>query len=234
MVSRVAQEELRRLRDTVSSLGRRVGSMLPVATEIVVTGDEEAGRRFSVAVSEVAGEAVTVEEDCEAFLALHAPVAAELRHVVAVLRITPEFVRSATLMANIGRVGVRLAGRSLPVELADQIRRMSGQGTLLLDAAVESHENQVLALADAVADMDDHLDELHRQFIRRVIDARRTDEIDTETAVQLAMVARFYERIGDHAVNVASIVRFEVEGEMSLVAAAEADIAGDPSRARRE
>lgn len=224
MVSRAAQEELRRLRTEVDALGHRVRRMLPVVTEILTTGDEAGARRFLADAGSTGDAASCIEADCEAFLALQAPVAAVLRHAVGVVRIGPEYARSADLMANICKATLRLGGRSIPVELAALIAAMSAQAEKLLAAAVNAHETQVLALADALADMDDHLDETHRQFVRRVVDARRGGEIDADAAVQLAMVARFYERLGDHAVNVGAVVRFEIEGEMGLLAAAEAEL----------
>lgn len=224
MVSRAAQDELRRLRTDVSALGHRVRRMLPVVTEILLGGDEPAANRFLADAGTSNDAASRIEEGCEGFLALHAPVAAELRHVVAVLRIGPELSRSADLMANICKATLRLGGRPVPADLTVLVSRMSAQAEKLFDAALTAHETQVLALADAVADMDDHLDELHRQFVRRIIEVTRAGRIDMDAAVQLAMVARFYERLGDHAVNVAAIVHFEIEGEMSLLAAAETDL----------
>lgn len=230
MVSRAAQEEMRRLRNRVAGLGHKVRHMLPVVTEILVTANVAGARLFLADGGGPAQEAASIDESCEAFLALHSPVAAELRHVVSVVRMAPEFSRSADLMANVCKATVRLGDRTLPDDLTDLVRRMSHQTERVLESAIEAHETQVLALADAVADMDDHLDELHRQFVRRVIEARRAGEIGIDAAVQLAMVARFYERVGDHAVNVASIVRFEIEGEMSLVAAAEDELSGQMPR----
>jgi len=225
MVSRAAQDELRRLRSEVTALGDRTRPLVAEATACLLDDAFPTADRLSASVGDIHATAARIEEDCETFLALHAPVAAELRHVVAVVKIAPEIARSADLMANVCRAASRIGPRQIPAALAMLVRRMAEQADKLLAAAIQAHEMQVPVLADAVADMDDHLDGLHRQFVEAVVDESRSGSLGVDAAVQLALVARFYERVGDHAVNVAGIVRFEVQGEMSLVASAEDEIA---------
>jgi phosphate transport system protein len=77
---------------------------------------------------------------------------------------------------------------------------------------MEAFNDNDAAKAAAIDDMDSFLDGLHRRFIAEIFEIHASKEIDLQVAVQLAMVARFYERIGDHAVNVSERTRFIVTG----------------------
>jgi phosphate transport system protein len=81
-------------------------------------------------------------------------------------------------------------------------------------AALESFESNDAAKAAALDDMDSFLDGLQRELVRRILETHAESDMDLQVAIQLAMVARFYERIGDHAVNIGERVRYLVDGWM--------------------
>ena len=89
---------------------------------------------------------------------------------------------------------------------------MSEQAQKLFESTMEAFEENDAAKAAAIDDMDSYLDSLHRQFIQQIFESHSNSKIDLQVAVQLAVVARFYERIGDHAVNVSERTRFIVTG----------------------
>jgi len=89
---------------------------------------------------------------------------------------------------------------------------MSEQAQQLFVAALESFEENDVAKAAALDDMDSFLDSLQRQFVQAILESHAEKQIDLQVAIQLAVVARFYERIGDHAVNIGDRVRYLVTG----------------------
>ena len=89
---------------------------------------------------------------------------------------------------------------------------MGEQAQALWVAAIEAFMENDAAKAAAVIDMDAHLDALQKQFIQTIFEVHAHSAVDLQVAIQMAYVARFYERIGDHAVNVAERVRFVVTG----------------------
>jgi phosphate transport system protein len=89
---------------------------------------------------------------------------------------------------------------------------MSEQAQQLYIAAMEAFESNDAAKAAAIDDMDSFLDGLQRQFVQEIFECHSREKIDLQVAVQLAVVARFYERIGDHAVNVGERTRFLLTG----------------------
>ncbi len=91
---------------------------------------------------------------------------------------------------------------------------MGDQARQLFREATESYMASDAVRAAALWDMDGYLDDLQRQFVAAIFESHSGEKLDLQVAVQLAVVARFYERIGDHAVNIGERVRFLVTGWM--------------------
>jgi phosphate transport system protein len=132
--------------------------------------------------------------------------------VVALLRMISDVERSADLIANICKAARRIYGHDLDPKLRGIISRMGEQAQQLYTAAIESFVENDAAKAAAIDDMDSYLDALQKQFVQAIFESHAAGRIDLQVAVQLAVVARFYERIGDHAVNVGERVRFVITG----------------------
>ena len=119
---------------------------------------------------------------------------------------------SADLGCNICKAARRIYGHDLDPKLRGIISRMGEQAQQLYTAAIESFVENDAAKAAAIDDMDSYLDGLQKQFVQAIFESHAAGRIDLQVAVQLAVVARFYERIGDHAVNVGERVRFVITG----------------------
>ena len=89
---------------------------------------------------------------------------------------------------------------------------MCEQAVRLTTLAIDAYADRDAGLASALADLDDRLDELHNDFLDTVFASRGDRILTTQQAVQLAVIGRFYERIGDHAVNVGERVQYLVTG----------------------
>ena len=147
-------------------------------------------------------------------LALQSPVASDLRQVVAALRIIAEIERSADLAVNLCKAARRIYGHRLDPRLRGIIQKMGDQAQQLFREATEAYLTSDDSRAAALGDMDGYLDDLQRQFVQAIFESHSGEKLDLQVAVQLAVVARFYERIGDHAVNIGERVRFLVTGWM--------------------
>jgi phosphate transport system protein len=128
------------------------------------------------------------------------------------IKIAGELERSADLAVNICKAARRIYGHKIDPELSDLSAKMSEQAQQLFISTMEAFRDHDAAKAAAIDDMDSFLDGLHRRFIAEIFEIHARESIDLQVAVQLAMVARFYERIGDHAVNVGERTRFIVTG----------------------
>jgi phosphate transport system protein len=167
-----------------------------------------------LADDEIDSRAMELEDRCIALMALHAPVASELRHAVTIMKMTADIERSADLVVNICKVARRIHGIQLDPKMRGLIGRMGTQAQILFRHAIQAYADLDLPMAKAVDDMDLFLDYLHRQFIESIFESHSAGTIDLSVAIQMAVTARFYERIGDHAVNVAHFVQYLITGEI--------------------
>jgi phosphate transport system protein len=129
-----------------------------------------------------------------------------------VLKLAPEIERSADLCCNVCKAARRIYGHDLDPKLRGLIQKMSDQAHKEYKEAVESYLAVDGVRSAALQDMDGLLDDIHRQFVAQILESHAAGTIDLQVAVQLAVVARFYERLGDHAVNIANRIRFIATG----------------------
>jgi phosphate transport system protein len=139
-------------------------------------------------------------------------VAVDLRAMIAGLKIIAEIERSADLAVNICKATRRIYGHELDPRLRGLIAKMGEQAQVLYRAAVDAYAQRDAAKAAALDDMDSLLDGLQRDFYQAIFESHAAGKTDLQVAVQLAMIGRFYERIGDHAVNIAERVLYLVTG----------------------
>ncbi len=193
-------------------LAAQVTETIPRATAVLLDSDLEGAEYIIRGDDEIDARSLDLEEHCGRILALQAPVASDLRRIIALLRMVSEVERSADLLANICKAARRIYGHELDPKLRGIISKMGEQAQQLFQAAIDSFVENDEAMAAALDDMDSYLDALQKQFIQAIFEVHAQGKIDLQTAVQLAMVARFYERIGDHAVNIGERVRYVITG----------------------
>jgi phosphate transport system protein len=206
--------DLQRARDELALMVAKVAEIIPRATAVLLDGDLVAAEDVIAGDSDIDALAVEVEEHCIQILALQAPVAGDLRQVLALLKMIAEVERSADLAANICKAARRIYGHDLDPKLRGVIARMGEQAQAIFDAALEAFRESDGAKAAALDDMDAYLDALQKQFISAIFESQAQGHIDLQVAVQLAMVARFFERIGDHAVNMGERVLYITTGKV--------------------
>jgi phosphate transport system protein len=204
--------QLDELRDEIAAMAAGVTESIPRATEILLGQDLEGAEYMILGDDAVDARSLVLEERCYELLALQSPVATDLRRVVAALRIIGDIERSADLAVNICKAARRIYGKRLDPRLRGLIQKMGEQAQQLFKEATEAYLTSDAARAAALEDMDAYLDDLQREFVQAIFTCHSTDKLDLQVAVQLAVVARFYERIGDHAVNIGERVRYLVTG----------------------
>jgi phosphate transport system protein len=205
-------DELASIRDGITHLAASVTEAIPRATHVLLDGDLEGADYMVLADHELDIRSLELEERCYQQLALQAPVASDLRQVIAALKMIGEIERSGDLAVNICKAARRIYGHELDPRLRGTISRMSEQAQQLFRFAIDAYVESDVPLASAINDMDDMLDRLHAEFIQEIFESHAGGRLDLQVGVQLALVARFYERIGDHAVNIGGRVRYIVTG----------------------
>jgi phosphate transport system protein len=170
------------------------------AAQTLIEGDDE-----------IDALTLDVEERCFTVLARQQPMAGDMRAVVTAIRLTSEIERSADLMVNVAKATRRLYGTPVPAELRGLLQAMAGEAVRLYQLAMDAYAEGDATLAAAIDDMDDRLDQLHKDYIEAIFELN-DDVQDVQVAVQLALVGRYFERIGDHAVNIGERVQYMVTG----------------------
>ncbi len=205
-------QKLNEVKTDVARLAAMVTDIIPRGTQILLEGDMEGAKSLIEHDDELDRLTLQIEEECYQLLVLQQPMAGDLRIIVSALRMASEIERSGDLVSNIAKTMRRIYGDELTPRIRGLIERMSEEAARLYKAAIDAYLDEDDALAAAIDDMDDVLDDLQKDFIESVIEAHEEDKIDLNAAVQLALIARYYERIGDHAVNMGERVQYLVTG----------------------
>lgn len=196
----------------VVHLGALAIEAIPRATATFLSGNLAAAQIVIDGDDDIDARSIAIEEECLRLLALQQPMARDLRAVVTALKLNWDIERVADLAVNIGKTTRRIHGLSLPDSARGIIEQMSEEGFRLTRLAVDAYLDLDPSLAAALDDMDDRLDALQVELMRTILEAHDQDGLELQAAVQLALVGRYYERIGDHAVNMGERVRYLVTG----------------------
>jgi phosphate transport system protein len=175
-----------------------VGEALAGATHALLAGDREAARALAAndaAIDELYREV----ERTAAELAEHSGSRAELRYLVAVLRMLPELERSGDLAEHVASRAVRGLGVELTPRARGMIEQMGEVACRMWQATADAYADRDATTVERVERLDDDLDELHVLLTAEIA----SGSLPIPVAVEAALVARFYERLGDHAVNLA-------------------------------
>lgn len=216
------------VRADLVQMGGMVIERLAGATSALLAGDIGSADQIITADDELDLLSLEAEEKCVELLALQQPVAVDLRTILTDLRMISEIERSGDLVTNIAKAVGRLQGADLGPRIRGLIDRMRQQAVRLTAMALDAYADRDAGLASVLGEVDDVLDDLHDEFLDAVFASCNAGQITTQQAVQLGAVGRFYERIGDHAVNVAQRVEFLVTGQMPE------HLGANRARARRE
>ena len=193
-------------------LAAMVTERIPWGTEVLLTGNLASAQELIDSDDDLDVLAIEVEERCYQALVLQAPMAGDLRAIVTALRLASELERSGDLMVNVAKGMRRLYGVDIDPMLRGLLARMGDEAQRLMRFAIDAYAEADAAKAAALDDMDDRLDTLHTEYIQAIFECHRGGTVDLEAGVQLALIGRYYERIGDHAVNIGERVRYMVTG----------------------
>ncbi len=204
--------DLDHVRNEIVRLAGMVTESLAQATQALLDGDLEVAEEIIRNDDVLDVLTLDIEERCYQLLALQQPMAGDLRTLLTDLRMAAEIERSGDLVANIMKSTRRLYGIPLDPVIRGMIDQMGRKVGRLFRLAIDAYVDGDVALASALDDMDDDIDELHAEFIQAIFEAHERQHSEVKISVQLAMVGRYYERIADHAVNIGERVQYMLTG----------------------
>jgi phosphate transport system protein len=193
------QRELEIIEAKVIELFAMVAEDLPAATDALLTGDS--GALAVLVEREQAIDALypEIEELANREILLQAPVAADLRFLLSVLRIVPELERSHDLVIQIAARANHILGADLSPRTRGLVERMGDLASAMWRQAADSWYQRDRSAAAAFRERDEEMDELHSSLIGELASGR----MSVPVTMEMTLVARDYERLGAHAVNIA-------------------------------
>jgi phosphate transport system protein len=211
-VVRHFQEELDQLKMRLLEMGGAAEEHVRLAIKGLVDRDSDLIERVLASDERVNSFHIEIDSRCFTLLALHQPMAADLRTIVAAVKINTDLERVGDLAVNIAEAARRYATHP-PVKKLIDIPRMAGIAQEMLRDALDAFVRRDVALAQDVLNEDDRLDSLKTQIFRELLTYMLQDPSTIEPALDLILVSRHLERIGDHATNIAEDVIFIVSAK---------------------
>jgi phosphate transport system protein len=208
----VYHEDLDSIGRTLIEMTGLVGTAMGRATAALLEADLQVAE--SVISADDAVDALQHELDARALdlLARQQPVAGDLRTIITSLRMSADLERMGDLARHIAKVArLRYPESAVPADLHPTIKRMGEIAVALAEKTAEIIDGRDVDVARELPEDDDAMDELHRYLFGALLEKK--DEYSTETAIDVTLIGRYYERFADHAVSVARRIIFLVTGE---------------------
>jgi len=206
------QDELEHLKARLLEMGGLAEDRLRLAVRGLTERDLTLVDRVLTGDTAINQLHIEVDDRCFKLLALHQPMAVDLRSIVAAVKINTDLERVGDLAVNIGEAAARYLEHPPVKELID-IPRMADIAQEMLRDALDAYVRRDLTLAQQVLDRDDELDLLKTHVFRELLTHMARSQSTIEPSLDLILISRHLERVGDHATNVAEDVIFMVSAK---------------------
>ncbi len=203
-------EQLQELNNEMIEMGRMIVQSIAMAIEALTNKDEKLAKQIMEGDSEIDRAQKRIESICFQLLIRQQPVAKDLRVVTAAMKMVTDMERIGDHAADISEMTI-LMGRGSRIGDFSHISRMSSETMRMLNHSIEAYVEKDREKAREVIRQDDIVDELFDQVKRDIIGLIRRNPGDGEEATDLLMVAKYFERIGDHATNIAEWVIYSLK-----------------------
>jgi len=207
------QNELERLKKKLLALSAIVEESVERAVRSISTRDVALAREVIENDRSIDLLEVEVEEECLKILALHQPVAVDLRFVVAVLKINNDLERIGDLAVNIAERSTYLSQKT-PIEMPFDFATMEQKTRLMLEKAIDALIQMDLEVAREVGAADDEIDAINREMYNQVSKGIQDSPDQAARLIHSLSISRHLERIADYATNIAEDVIYMIEGQI--------------------
>ena len=210
-IRKIFEEELAELKTQLVEMCRLTEQMISDAIAALVNKDRELGKSIGEADKRVDEYEMAIEKKCMRILLKQQPVAKDFREVSTALKMITDIERFGDQAADIGELVYSMPGEKYIKELT-HTKAMGNLAIKMVRESVNSFINNDAKLADEVIALDDKMDELFDTVKTELIELIKKDGNNGDQGIELMMVAKYLERIGDHAVNVAEWTKYNETG----------------------
>lgn len=213
-MSKHLHRDLEGLERELLAMSSMVEGMIDKACQALTKSQVDRAREVIAAEYEINDREVLIEEQCLKILALHQPVAVDLRRVATVLKINNDLERIADLAVNVAERTESLAMYP-EFESPELLERMARIATAMVHSSLDAFVNLDVELARDVRQRDDDVDQYNREVIDELHRVMKSRSDQVEAATHFFSAARHVERIADHATNIAEDVIYLVDGDIA-------------------
>jgi phosphate transport system protein len=205
-------EELTTLKEKILLMGSKVEEAIRLALKSIVDRDSRLAKKVIQADRDINDIEIEIDETCHRLLALHQPMAGDMRFITSAMKINSDLERQGDLAVNMAERALTL-NEVAPLKPFIDIPRLAKITQEMVKVSLDSLVNRDPKLARSVCERDDEVDNLNDQIIRELISYMLEDRANIKRALDLILVSRYLERIADHATNVGEDVIYMVEGK---------------------
>jgi phosphate transport system protein len=213
MIRKHFSRELEKIKKLILSLGAKVEEQVRMATQAVETHDAELAQQIIQSDYDIDEMEVEIEEECLKVLALHQPVAVDLRFLIAVIKINNELERIGDQAVNIAE-RVDIIGKGEQLDLFFDYSAMGEKVQDMLKSSLDALVNMDYDLAYSVVVRDDEVDQIKSDAYDLIKNAMGDHPDKLGELINLLLISRHLERLADHTTNIAEEVIYLIEGEI--------------------
>tara|TARA_Y100000996_G_scaffold409139_1_gene389315 strand:- start:458 stop:1126 length:669 start_codon:yes stop_codon:yes gene_type:complete len=210
----ILQKELKNLGNMVSNISIKVEENLNKAIIAFIENDFEQAKAIKNNDAEIDKLEILIEEECLKILALHQPVAIDLRYIISVLKINNDLERIGDLTSNIAEIVIYLSDKSRH-PISDTIPKMTEVVSSMLKESLDAFFNKDLKLAQAVQKKDDEVDDMHSSIFTSIKKSLKNSSDNIDGLMPILSVSRYLERIADHCTNISEDVEYFIQGHIT-------------------
>ena len=206
-------EQLKILNQEMMFMGSMIEDSIQKAIDALMSQDKELARKIMESDSDVDHEQKKIEGICFNLLMQQQPVARDLRGISAAMKMVTDMERIGDHASDISEITIMLADKPYVLE-QDDIKKMASETVLMLIRSIEAYVEKDMEKAKKVIKHDDVVDDLFDKVKSEIIEMIRKEPEDGEQATDMLMIAKYFERIGDHATNIAEWVEFALDDKV--------------------
>lgn len=205
--------ELIELNEEMTAMASAAQEAIDVVTESLTTGDEPTAQRAIQIESTLDQMERDIENHCLRLLLRQQPVARDLRTISTAMKMVTDLQRIGDQAANIAEISILLS-RGEQIRVPEDISLMSRRAGVMVKQAIAAYTGRDVETAAAVMNLDDEVDDLFSKVKAELIERIASRQGDADDAIDLIIIAKYLERVADHAVNIAQWAIFCVTGQL--------------------
>jgi phosphate transport system protein len=212
-MQRQFDEELEELKEKILRMGALVEAQIAASIKSLIDRDTDLARRTVENDHRVNAMDVEIDDNSVQLIALHQPMATDLRFITTAMKISTELERMSDMAENISERVIELNEEPQLKPYID-IPRMAEHAQRMVKEALDAFVNRNVDLAWKVIHDDDYIDGLTHQIFRELLSFMLEDPHTITRAIRITFISKYLERIADHATNIAELVVYLVEGKI--------------------